>query len=226
MTWKPSRLTREQMEERRRTGGRLLKAGKLSQTEIGRRLSVSQVAVSWWAKQLATGGMRGLRRRTSPGRPPKLTHSQQRELIRHLKRGALAAGFPTDRWTLWRVQRLIERLFGVTYHPNYLNRLLDKLDWSVQQPLPRAIEQDAEEVRAWREKDWPRIKKGPPQRCEHRIFRRIWRFVPGSARPHLGTERQAPHPAPCQFGPTGLDDGGGPDHLGQDLQTPFRWRDG
>lgn len=163
MIWKPSHLTREQMEERRCEGGRLLKAGKLTQAEIAQQLGVSQAAVSRWAKRLATGGMRGLRRRKSLGRPAKLTLLQQRELKRHLKRGALAAGFPTERWTLWRVQRLIKRLFGVVYHPNYLSRLLHKLDWSLQQPLPRAIEQDDEAVRTWREKDWPRIKKGSPQ---------------------------------------------------------------
>lgn len=162
MIWKPSHLTREQMEERRREGGRLLKAGQLTQAEIAQQLGVSQAAVSRWAKRLATGGMRGLRRRTSLGRPPKLTLSQQRELKRHLKRGALAAGFPTERWTLWRVQRLIKRLFGVVYHPNYLSRLLDKLNWSLQQPLPRALEQDDDAIRTWREKDWPRIKKGSP----------------------------------------------------------------
>lgn len=171
MIWEPSYLTREQMEERRRQGGCLLKAGKLTQTEIARQLGVSQAAVSQWAKQLAIGGMRRLRRRRSSGRPPKLTHSQHRELKRHLKRGALAAGFPTDRWTLWRMQGLIKRLFGVVYHPNYLSRLLGQLDWSLQQPLPRAIEQDDEAVRTWREKDWPRIKKGSPQRCRHRVFR-------------------------------------------------------
>ncbi len=171
MIWKPTQLTREQMEERRRTGGRLLWAGKLSQAEISRRLGVSQAAVSQWAKQLATGGMRSLRRRTSPGRPPKLTQAQQRELLHHLKRGARAAGFLTDRWTLRRVRRLIQRLFGVTYHPNYLNRFLDELGWSVQQPLPRAMEQDETRVRLWREQDWPRIKKSSPPRCRHCIFR-------------------------------------------------------
>ena len=171
MIWKPSYLTREQMEERRRQGGRLLKASKLTQIEIARQLGVSQAAISQWAKRLAIGGMRGLRRRRSSGRPPKLTPSQQCELKRYLKRGALAAGFPTDRWTLWRVQRLIKRLFGVVYHPNSLGRLLEQLDWSLQQPLPRAVEQDDEAVQRWREKDWPRIKKGSPQRCRHRIFR-------------------------------------------------------
>lgn len=97
MIWEPSHLTREQIEERRRKGSHLLKAGKLSQTEIAQRLGVSQATVSRWAKRLAIGGMRGLRRRRSSGHPPKLTCSQRGELKRHLKRGALAAGFPTGR---------------------------------------------------------------------------------------------------------------------------------
>jgi hypothetical protein len=37
MIWTPSKLTREQMEERRLEGGRLLKEGKLSKAEIARR---------------------------------------------------------------------------------------------------------------------------------------------------------------------------------------------
>ena len=38
-------------------------------------------------------------------------------------------------------------MFSVVYHPNYLSRLLDKLGLSLQQPLPRAVEQDDKEVR-------------------------------------------------------------------------------
>jgi len=166
MTWKPSVLTRKQMEERRLAGGRLLKAGKLSQAEIARQHSVSRMTVSDWSQQLKAGGLRQLRRHKASGRPPKLTRQRQRELKRHLRRGALAAGFPTDRWTLWRVQHLIKRLFGVTYHPNYLNRLMRRLGLSPQQPLPRAMERDEKLIQAWLERDWPRIKKGsaPPRR--------------------------------------------------------------
>ena len=171
MTWQPSYLTREQMEERRLEGGRLLKAGKLSQAEIARQLGVSPTAVNQWAKRLKAGGVRRLQSGKSPGRPSKLTRSQQHELVRHLKRGALAAGFPTGRWTLGRVQCLIKRLFGVVYHLNYLNRLLSKLGWSPQQPLPRAAEQDKELVKAWLEQDWPRIKKSAAQRRRDRILR-------------------------------------------------------
>jgi transposase len=170
MTWKPSALTREQIEERRLAGGRSLKAGKLSQAAIARRLGVSRMTVSDWAHQLQAGGLRQLRRHKASGRPPKLTRQQQHELKRHLKRGALAAGFPTDRWTLRRAQRLIQRLFGVTYHPNYLNRLLRRLGLSPQQPLPRAIERNEKLIQAWQEEEWPRIKKGPAEPRRYCVF--------------------------------------------------------
>ena len=40
MEWKPTRLTREQMEERRLAAARLLRRGKLSQAEIARQLAL------------------------------------------------------------------------------------------------------------------------------------------------------------------------------------------
>jgi transposase len=159
MNWQPAILTREQMEERRLEGGRLLKAGKLSQTAIADKLGVSRATVSEWNKQLQVGGRRRLRRRKPMGRPSRLTLAQQKELRRLLKRGALAAGYETDRWTLQRIQALIRKQFRVTYHPNYLSRLLQKLGWSPQVPLPRARERDTELIQAWLDHDWPRIKK-------------------------------------------------------------------
>ena len=169
MTWKPTHLTRQQMEERRLQGVQLLKAGKLSQAEIARQLGVSRTAVTRWAQQLAAG--QSLRRRVAPGRPPKLTGAQQQTLRRLLKRGARAAGFPTERWTLGRIQRLIEREFGVTYHVHSLSDVLDTLGWSLQQPLARAQERDEEVIQAWLEQDWPRIKKGATTWRRHRLFR-------------------------------------------------------
>jgi transposase len=171
MTWKPARLTREQMEERRLEGGRLLKAGKLSQAEIARRLGVSRTAVNQWAKQMTLGGLRQLRRRRGGGRPAKLTREQQRQLRRLLKRGAPAAGFPTARWTLPRVQQVIQWEFGVVYHVKYLNRLLQQLGWSLQQPVACARERDEALIRAWLAHDWPRIKKSAAARCGHRVLR-------------------------------------------------------
>ena len=171
MTWTPSNLTREQLEERRLEGGRLLRAGKLSQADIARHLNVSRASVSAWAKVLRTVGVRGLRRRTAAGSSSKLSAAQKQRLKRLLDRGALACGFETDRWTLRRVAALIRHEFNVTYHPNYLNRLLAALGSSPQKPLPRAVEQDEALVQAWLTQDWPRIKKGAATQRDHRVFR-------------------------------------------------------
>jgi transposase len=170
MTWKLSYLTREQMEERRLEGGRLLKSGKLSQAKVARQLGVSRATVSEWAKKVKDEGIRGLRRRKATGGVSKLTEEQQQKLKRFVDRGALACGFSTERWTLQRVAELIEREFAVTYHPNYLNRLLTKLGFSQQMPMPQAIEQDRELVQAWLERDFPRVKKIAAARRRDRVL--------------------------------------------------------
>ncbi len=170
MTWQPRRLTREQMEERRLAGACLLRAGEFSQAEIAEQLGVSRAAVSQWAQQLAAGGLRHLRQHKASGRPAKLSRKQQKQLLRLLKKGAQQAGFATNRWTLSRIQTLIQREFGVTYHAKYLNRLLRKLDWTPQVPLPRAQEREEDLIAAWLQHDWTRIKKSAAARRRNRLL--------------------------------------------------------
>lgn len=158
------------MEERRLEGGRLLKAGKLSQAEIARHLGVSRATVSEWAKMVQRKGIRGLRKKKAPGSESKLSKVQKGKLKRMLDRGALACGFPTDRWTLERVRQLIQKQFKVSYHPNYLNRLLRQLGFSPQKPVPQAVEQEKELVKAWLQQDWPRIKKVASARRRNRVL--------------------------------------------------------
>src|SRR5262245_12918926 len=159
--WQPSRLTADQMEERRLEGGRLLRAGELSQAEIARRLGVSRMTVSDWAKALRQGGPAALRRRPKTGRPPRRPPEQWRLAREALGEGAIAAGYETERWTLDRIRALIRKLFGVAYHAHYLSERLKALGWSAQVPTPRAAQRDEERIRRWRERDWPRIKKRP-----------------------------------------------------------------
>ena len=122
------------MTERRRMGGRLLRAGKLSQAEIARELGVSRAAVTHRAQTIAQEGLRGLQPRQTRGGRPKLTPEQHRRLKYIIKRGAQAAGFGTERWTLERVKQVIKREFHVHYHRNYLARLLRRLGITPQQP--------------------------------------------------------------------------------------------
>ena len=165
--WRPRRLTPEQIEERRLVAGRLLRAGDLSQAEIARQLGVSPAAVCQWAKQLreAPKGLAGLRRHCKSGRPPRLTPAQWRKLLKILTRGAKHSGFETERWTLPRIRAVILRRFGVTYHVDYLSARLRDLGWTAQVPAVWAAERDEELIRAWLDRDWPRIKKRLAERA-------------------------------------------------------------
>lgn len=147
------------MAERRAEGVRLLQAGEMTQVEIARYLSVSEAAVSQWQQKLEQAGPDALQPHTASGRPAKLDATARQTLIEKLEAGAIAAGFPTEQWTQARIKQVIEREFGVSYHRDYISRLLHKIGWSVQKPDPRAIERDEELIQAWLKRDWPRIKK-------------------------------------------------------------------
>lgn len=161
--WQPSKLTPEQIEERRMEGGRLLREGSLSQAEIARRLGVSSSAVSQWARQIKQRrrGLKGLKRIKPKGRQAYLTGSQWQKVLRDLQRGAQAFGYEDERWTLNRIQRLIAERYGVGYNTNYLSEKLRKSGWSVQQPLRVAREREEALVTQWLREHWPRIKKRP-----------------------------------------------------------------
>ena len=115
--WRPAHLTPEQMEERRLAGATLLRQGRLSQAEIARQLGVSRASVCRWAATLAQEGPRGLEARPIPGQLPRLDEKAWARLGRLLDRGAMAAGFATERWTLKRIAAVIEREFGVQLSP-------------------------------------------------------------------------------------------------------------
>jgi transposase len=160
--WRPTHLTSEQMEERRLTAATLLRQGQLSQADIARHVGVSRASVCRWAATLAQEGPRGLEARAIPGPSPLLDEKAWTRLGRLLDRGAVAAGFASERWTLGRIAALIEREFGVHYHPRYLERPLKAHGFSVQRPATRANERDELVIAVWPKRDWVALKKGAP----------------------------------------------------------------
>lgn len=171
MIWRPTKLTPAQREERRLEAGRLLREGQLSQAEIARRVGVSRMAVTQWAQQMKRQrrGLTGLQRRVPPGRPPYLTASQWRAVLSRLKRGALQAGYATDRWTLARIRQLLKQEYGVTYNVTYLAAKLRQLGWSPQHPTRYAKERNEAVVAAWLKEHWPRIKKSPAEKGDDHL---------------------------------------------------------
>jgi transposase len=114
-----------------------------------------------WRDAREEDGEEGLRVRFSPGRPPKLTARQKKQLVTLLLLGALAYGYATDLWTTSRIARLIFREFRVRYHRTHVGRLLHALGWSVQKPERRALERNEERIEHWKRQTWPAIKKKP-----------------------------------------------------------------
>lgn len=99
------------------------------------------------------------RRRQPPGPRAKLRPEQWRVLLRALRKGARAHGYVNELWTSQRIAALIERLFGVHYHPGHLRRLLRQHGWTPQKPERRATERNEREIEAWRSQEWPRLRK-------------------------------------------------------------------
>jgi transposase len=186
--WRPAHLTPEQMEERRLAAARLLRQGRFSQADIARQLGVSRASVSRWAATLAQQGRRGLATRIRTGREPRLDEKAWARLGRLLDRGAMAAGFATERWTLRRIAALIEREFGVHYHPRYLERPLKAHGFSVQHPATRAKERDELVIAVWPKRDWVVLKRRPSGRAARSFFgtRRVTASGPDRAPPGRG----------------------------------------
>jgi len=156
--WRPRRLTSEQMVERRLVAATLLRQGQLSQADIARHVGVSRASVCRWAATLAQEGPSGLEARPIPGPSPRLDEKAWARLGRLLDRGAMAAGFATERWTLERIAAVIE-CDGVHYHPRYLERPLKAHGFSVQRPATRAKERDELVIAVWPKRDWVALKK-------------------------------------------------------------------
>lgn len=148
----------EVLEARRRIAARLLAQGN-SLTEVAAVVDASVSSVKRWKDALAEGGKHALDSRPHPGRKPRLDSQQREELLAALARGGQVWGFPSEEWNCPRVKALIERLFGVDYHVDYVGTLLHALRWSVHKIELRARERDEAAIEKWRRDEWPRLKK-------------------------------------------------------------------
>ena len=145
-------------QARRIEAGRLFAQG-LSQAEVARQLGVSRQSASRWFRLWKANGSEGLRGAGRTGRKRQLSEEELRRLEAVLIQGPQAQGYETNVWTLQRIASVIEKLFGVSYHPGHVWKLLRQLGWSCQRPERRAAERDETTLRRWLKYRWPRIKK-------------------------------------------------------------------
>ena len=163
--------TPEQLQTRRVRAIALLQSGKTYQS-IAATLNASISSVVRWAQVHRKGGVKALRPKPAPGRPPMLTPRQKRRLLQLLVKGPLSEGYTTDLWTLPRIATLIGKHFGTRYHPGHVWRVMRGLGWTCQKPERRALQRDEHAIARWKTHAWPRIKKSPKTWGPSRLPRR------------------------------------------------------
>lgn len=128
----------------------LARHGKTAE-QIAEATSMCRRSVQSWVARYNAGGVDALRGTPHPGKPPKLSPPQQRELCEKLDAGA---DYDRDGLCALRgqdVRRFIEERFGVVYHLGNVYKLLTRLGYSSLKPRPRHKKADPEAQRRWLE---------------------------------------------------------------------------
>ena len=145
-------------------------AQDLSVREVAEMLALGEQTVRDYRNAFLLKGVASLVYKRPPGRPSKLTKTQRKELAALIKAGPQTAGYTSGGWNTPMIQDLIERRFGVTYHPHYIATLLGNLGFSYQKA--RFVSDHLNEAKrlAWRQRAWPRILQQARQRQALLLF--------------------------------------------------------
>ncbi|MFE6800163.1 winged helix-turn-helix domain-containing protein [Streptomyces sp. NPDC057681] len=146
----------------------LIEAGA-SDREVARQFRVTRMSANRWRRALVAGGRQALVSKGPGGARCKLDAGQLCSLEAVLDAGPAAAGWSDQCWTLARIAEVVHRRFRVEYTLAGLDLLLHRIGWSVQVPSRKATERDEAKIAAWKDEQWPVIKRR----------RRTW--APGSA---------------------------------------------
>ena len=160
--------TAAELERRRRRAVQLVEQGE-SPAVVARILGVTLSSLHRWRRMARQ--RQGLAAKPVRGAKRRLTDPQLNELERLLDQGAPSHGFPNELWTAARVAQVIQRHFGVKYHPEHVRKLLKRrLHWSSHKPQRRARQRNDKEVERWQADEFPRILRQAWRRGAHIAF--------------------------------------------------------
>jgi transposase len=130
-----------------------------STEEVAEFLEVTPRSVQRWMLAFFKHGWEGLIASEVPGRPRKLTTTQEKIVFRWLQDPPTQFGFTTELWTCRRLAQLIEEEWGIRFNPEYLPRWLRARDFTPQKPQRVPRQRDPDVIAKWLATEWPRIKK-------------------------------------------------------------------
>jgi transposase len=134
-------------------------AGHIARVTGLSRDSITDIRQRWRRK-----GMRSLRDRPHPGRPPRADRRYRRELRRALRRGPLACGYAFTLWSIARLRAHLQERTGVSVSRDWLRCLVHREGFVFGRPKHtlKNKRDPYQYQRARRRLD--RLKKGPCQR--------------------------------------------------------------
>lgn len=148
-----------ELEKRRRLAVARVNEG-YSQISVAQFLGVNYRTVRRWCQRFREHGEAGLTATPHPGREPKLKPWQEGLVLTWFRKSPQSFGFATELWTAPRVAQVIERKWGVKFHPRYLNHWLTQRGITPQKPERQPRERNQREIDRWLAVEWPRIQNG------------------------------------------------------------------
>jgi transposase len=131
------------------------------ETDVAQIIGVGRCTLQDWIHRYRMKGISGLAKGPFKGTASRLTDEQKAELSRIIAAGPQEIGLDTGVWTASIIVKLVRELFGVSYQPDHMGRILHRLGFSVQYPGKRLLKADEKAQITWRREELPAIKKRP-----------------------------------------------------------------
>lgn len=106
--------------------------------------------IDFWKKRFEQQGLRGLKTKRRPGRPPKITEEQALSLKQTVEKHDIRQG-----WRTVRVRELIRKETGVKYTKRHTIRILQKWGLARVTPRPRYAHSKESDRKAFLKKTRP-----------------------------------------------------------------------
>lgn len=138
--------------------------------DIAEILKVSIETIRQAVRRFLLGGVTEMQSKSRPGRPPKTTKSQRKQLSKWITMGPEKMGFPGFCWRTPMIQHLVLQKFGILYSARYLSELLNNMGFSYQKATFVADKQDEKKRKKWLTTQWPEILKLAQKKDAHIFF--------------------------------------------------------
>src|SRR5262249_34087902 len=119
-----------------RLHGVLLVAQGLTCPEVGRLLGDAPRTIEYWVRRFEAQGLAGLAEGERPGRPPRLSAVQVREINRVLRSRPSDAGMSVNLWDGKTLAAWIDKTYGISLGVRQCQRVFRQLDFRLRKPRP------------------------------------------------------------------------------------------